>query len=51
MTCSPGHLEWLSGRCLHSHVGCRAKDVGDETGGGFEEVLTVVEDQEQLAVA
>jgi hypothetical protein len=47
----PGHLEWLSGRGQHSHVGCRAKDVGHQARRGLEEMLTVVENQEQLTFA
>jgi hypothetical protein len=47
----PGHLERLSGCGHYPHVGCRAKDVGHQARRGLEEVLTVVEDQEQLAIS
>ena len=45
------HLERLPGGGDHPHVGRSAKDLGHQAGGRIEHVLTVVEDQQQLAVA
>jgi hypothetical protein len=47
----PRHLERLPGRVHDSHTGRSAKDLGHQMGDGIEHVLTVVEDQQQLAVA
>jgi hypothetical protein len=46
-----GHLEWLPARDDHPHAGRGAKNLGHQLGGRLEHVLTVVDNQQQLAVA
>jgi len=46
----PGHAERLPAGRDHTDPGCPPDHLADQLGGGLEQVLAVVEDQQQLLV-